>query len=1134
MKRLISVLIILTICVMLFPHTINAEKDIPYEETSSYKEDEKIYCYATLKDDFADDAVIVVINRANSEINKEYTIEDFKEINPAGVRDLTYIKKEIDIKDIEYLDFENFRQILLIELRNKGKEEVLSAIKKLEKREIIQSAEPNYFGKLNAAPNDTYYKKEHQINENLGKQSDYLKRIGAEEAWDITKGSTSVKVGIIDTGIYYDHPDFEYNLHIGLDWNFVGDNDNANDIDGHGTHVAGIVGARGNNDVVTDDSLSVTGVNWKVSLVALKTADNISTMTEAVSHCAIYNIPIANISSGYPLSSWNPQSTINSLQAAITNYKGLVVCAAGNDDDNIDNFPVYPAAFQLNNLITVGSSQTIGYDTLAEDRKADHSNYSANKVDLFAPGTKIISTYTSNNCNSLVNQQTCPSAPVISDPDKKHFEYRYHAITGTSMATPMVTGTAALILSIDKSFTAAQIKRFILNTVDKNAHFNGKCVTGGRLNIYKAVKKAHETWQNSVDGTLLRVTDNNEYYIAAGGAPIPVVSWANVNVLQSYSLPITRSQLDDMRKYPKDGTFVRVAGSERYRFAGGAPIPITNWDHVGGWPTGTPVTWVDHLALETYSDTGRFSHVRKYPMDGTYVGVTSGLRYVFAGGAPILVTSWNNIDEPDPQFKIVDHVALETYSDTGSFSHVRQYPLNETYVGTVDGARFIFTGDAPIPVTSWANINEQHPRFTIVDPAVLHGPYSDTGPRSHVRQYPKNGTYVGTLSGARYVFAGGAIVPVTNWMNVDPSYPYFTIVDPAALNGTYSDMGAWSHIRPYPMDNTYVRTLTPNYYRFMGGIGSSVAANMSYMVVDFNGIVNINATISPSGSGTVTGSGIYVKNTQPNVNLVATPSSGYNFDGWYENGSKINNTGPIYIFPATANRTLQAKFTTSSSSIYTIVCNPSGGSVSPEIQYKTHDVPLTLPTPVRTNFTFKYWYSPVDNRAYYTGQVFELNSDATLNAYWVPSSVTNYTLSANLGGGTNSPSSILKPHGYAMRLPEPKRDNHTFKYWYSSADNKPYYPGLFFELNAVSSLTAYFVPSSTANYSLTLNLSGGALEDMSGGVIQKPHGYDMRLPVPKKTGFTFSYWKSSATGNNYYNGQMFQENAATTLTAYYV
>jgi len=347
---------------------------------------------------------------------------------------------------------------------------VEEALAKYKADPNVEYAEPNYkVRKAAITPNDTEFSKQWG-----------LKKIEAEKAWDYSQGSSDVIVAVLDTGIDYNHPDLKDNIWINQTeicdnnkdddgngkvddckgWNFDDNNNDPmdDDIDGsgsHGTHVAGIIGAVGNNN------FGVAGVSWNVKLMAVKVLDNhgsgyISDIVAGIDYARNNGAKILNLS----LEAEEDVSGINSLKDAIANARDcLFVVAAGNGGLDLDKNNIYPASYKLPNLISVSATDE-------NDKKASFSNYGVNTVHLAAPGVGIISTK-SKKAPGFNNYTTA-------------FFYE----TGTSMAAPFVTGVAALLKAKYPSYTYRDIKESILASVDK---LNLAVITRGRLNAYKAI-----------------------------------------------------------------------------------------------------------------------------------------------------------------------------------------------------------------------------------------------------------------------------------------------------------------------------------------------------------------------------------------------------------------------------------------------------------------------------------------------------------------------------------------------------------------------------------------------------------------------------------------------------------------------
>ena len=372
-----------------------------------------------------------------SEINKEYDPSYFDDIVISSIEDLTYMTG--DVRDKKYFDESKFKQILKINLPTDSKSNVIEAIDKIEQIEGVLSASPNYYEDFAQIPNDSSFSDLWGLDGGYG--------ANVVDAWDITTGSREVRVGVIDTGIA-NHPDLNANLAVG--WDFVNNNNiTNNDPTGHGTHVAGIIGACG------DNGIGVVGVNWQVTLVPLQVAIwdaedekwvlSGSGTVSAINWAKDNDIPILNDSAG-------AYEALDSIKNALESYTGLFVCSAGNgirDETqqrnvgvNTDTTPHYPSEYsdETDPAYSRVSDRIISVGSIDEDgQKATSSNYGSNTVSIFAPGDSIYSTIPNN-------------------------QYGYKS--GTSMAAPHVAGVAALMLSVEPSLSASRIKEIILNTAD--------------------------------------------------------------------------------------------------------------------------------------------------------------------------------------------------------------------------------------------------------------------------------------------------------------------------------------------------------------------------------------------------------------------------------------------------------------------------------------------------------------------------------------------------------------------------------------------------------------------------------------------------------------------------------------------
>jgi thermitase len=338
--------------------------------------------------------------------------------------------------------------------------------------DLVEYAEPISVITISAVesaatgPNDPLFEKQWHLR-NLSGTGD----IRASEAWTKTKGSERVVVAVLDTGVDFLHPDLKNNIWERPDsvpayfdtelgaiddrfgFNAIDNDSNPMDQNGHGTHVAGIIGAEG------DNGIGITGINWQVQLMPLKfmgangsgtTKDAIEAINYAIDRKRRgVNIRVINASWGSGVFSRALEDVIR-----VANDEGILfVAAAGNSSSDNDRIPHYPSNYRLPNVISVAATDET-------DRLASFSSYGGKSVHISAPGRNIFSTW---------------------------IKGEYRSASGTSMAAPQVAGIAALILALNPEIEVGELRKQLLASHDPIPAFSGRLLNAGRISASKAV-----------------------------------------------------------------------------------------------------------------------------------------------------------------------------------------------------------------------------------------------------------------------------------------------------------------------------------------------------------------------------------------------------------------------------------------------------------------------------------------------------------------------------------------------------------------------------------------------------------------------------------------------------------------------
>ncbi len=362
----------------------------------------------------------------------------------------------VSVEDYSAYGIDGLQKVIPPENMTEGE-----AVAYYENQPGVLYAEPNYIWSQASVPNDPGLPNQWGlINSGQIYREGYPaglagSDIDASAAWDISTSAGDVIIAVIDSGADYTHPDLIGNIWTddagNHGYDVLNDDPDPSDDNGHGTRCVGIIGAVGNNGI------GVSGVAWQARIMPVKALDasgnaKVSDIIKAIGWATSHGATVISCSFGSP-------SYSQAAYDAMSSSSALFVCAAGNSDQNNDITPFYPASYGLDNVISVSASD-------ARDTLAMKSNYGASSVHIAAPGSSIYSTQ--------------PMTLAGSN------GYAYDS--GTSMATPFVSASAAVIKAQAPALSNREIRDLLVRTADPVPALQGKNQANGRLNLATALR----------------------------------------------------------------------------------------------------------------------------------------------------------------------------------------------------------------------------------------------------------------------------------------------------------------------------------------------------------------------------------------------------------------------------------------------------------------------------------------------------------------------------------------------------------------------------------------------------------------------------------------------------------------------
>jgi len=492
--------------------------------------------------------------------SKRYIVKYLDGMRPAvqsNVPGAAQVRQLKVLKNLEILDIPNDINI----------QRTLNSYKN---RADVEYIEEDSVVTILATPNDTDFNRLWSMH-NIGQTSGLSDAdINAVEAWDVTTGSSDIVVAIIDTGIDYRHSDLQNNMWVnpneiandGIDNDnngYIDDifgidavNNDGDPMDGnnHGTHVAGTIGAQGNN------SQGVVGVNWNIKMIACKFLDDYgSGFTSDAIECLDYLLDLKqnhNVNLIASNNSWGGGGFSQALLDAIEQQREagiLFIAAAGNSSNNNDINLSYPSSYDSSNIIAVASTNRL-------DELSYFSSYGASTVDVAAPGSEIYSTVAGGG---------------------------YDTFSGTSMAAPHVTGLIALLAAQQPSLAITQLKKIILWSGTPLDALNNKVLSGRRIRAWDDNGSGALTCASQGEGLVVSpatILANQSHSIALGD---------NQSVLLSYTVNGCLGAADEIEVSLSDSTVITLRDdglngdkaasdgilSANYTYSGASPLVLT-------------------------------------------------------------------------------------------------------------------------------------------------------------------------------------------------------------------------------------------------------------------------------------------------------------------------------------------------------------------------------------------------------------------------------------------------------------------------------------------------------------------------------------------------------------------------------